>query len=83
MTIQLFSWSRHVFQSPLGLRADSECGEQVGDMEEDHGYWGRAEDMAAAGLRRPAFVINATHPGSDLAAQAAAALAATAKVRDQ
>ena len=50
-------------------------------MEEDHGYWGRPEDMGAAGLRRPAFVINATHPGSDLAAQAAAALAAVSKVR--
>lgn len=49
-------------------------------MEEDHGYWGRPEDMGAAGLRRPAFVINATHPGSDLAAQAAAALAAVSNV---
>lgn len=50
-------------------------------MEEDHGYWGRPEDMGAAGLRRPAFVINATHPGTDLAAQAAAALAAVSKAR--
>ncbi len=50
-------------------------------MEEDHSYWGRPEDIAASGMRRPAFVVNATHPGSDVAAQAAAALAATATVR--
>jgi hypothetical protein len=54
---------------------------QVGDMEEDHSYWGRPEDIAASGMRRPAFLVNATHPGSDVAAQAAAALAATATVR--
>ena len=49
-------------------------------MEEDHGFWGRPEDMGDVGLRRPAFVVNATHPGSDLAAQAAAALAAVSTV---
>lgn len=37
--------------------------------------------MEASGLKRPAFVINETHPGSDIAASAAAALAATSRVR--
>ncbi|KAK9821120.1 hypothetical protein WJX81_000795 [Elliptochloris bilobata] len=60
--------------------APNEFVGQVGDMEEDHGFWGRPEDMLAADLRRPAFVVNATHPGSDLAAQAAAALAAVSRV---
>ena len=49
-------------------------------METDHSYWGRAEDMEAMGLERPVFMINATHPGSDMAGAAAAALAATAQV---
>ena len=49
-------------------------------MQTDHDYWGRPEDMEAAGVPRPSYVINATHPGSDMAAQAAAALAAAARV---
>ena len=53
---------------------------QVGHMQTDHDYWGRPEDMEAAGVPRPSYVINATRPGSDMAAQAAAALAAAARV---
>eukprot|EP00884_Botryococcus_braunii_P022001 jgi/Botrbrau1/8485/Bobra.0237s0100.1 len=53
---------------------------QVGDAEEDHSYWGRPEDMEAHRLKRQAFIINETHPGSDIAAEAAAALAATSRV---
>lgn len=49
-------------------------------MQTDHDFWGRPEEMEAANISRPSYVINATHPGSDMAAQAAAALAATAKV---
>jgi len=59
---------------------DEELVGQVGDFKTDHDFWGRPEDMDAAGMRRPHWVINATHPGSDLAAEAAAALAAAAKV---
>ena len=46
---------------------------QVGDGDSDHAFWGRPEDMTMA---RPAFKIDATHPGSDLAGETAAALAA-------
>lgn len=46
---------------------------QVGDAELDHGEWGRPEDMAMA---RPAFKITEQRPGSDLAGETAAALAA-------
>lgn len=59
---------------------DEEFVGQVGDFKTDHDFWGRPEDMDAMGMRRPFWVINATHPGSDLAAEAAAALAAAAKV---
>ena len=38
------------------------------------------EDMEAAGVPRPAYVINATHPGTDMAASGAAALAAVSMV---
>jgi len=40
----------------------------------DHAYWGRPEDMT---MKRPAFKITTSKPGSDLAAETAAALAAT------
>ena len=49
-------------------------------MDTDHKYWGRPEDMEAAGVPRPAYVINATHPGTDMAASGAAALAAVSMV---
>lgn len=47
---------------------------QVGDGNADHAYWGRAESMT---MGRPAFKIDAANPGSDLAGETAAALAAT------
>ncbi len=47
---------------------------QVGDGHADHSYWGRAESMT---MSRPAFKIDAANPGSDLAAETAATLAAT------
>ncbi|GLH06206.1 Endoglucanase [Gryllus bimaculatus] len=46
---------------------------QVGVGQEDHNYWGRPEDMTES---RTAYKIDASHPGSDLAAETAAALAA-------
>jgi hypothetical protein len=48
---------------------------QVGNGGADHSFWGRPEDMT---MSRPAYKIDATHPGSDLAAETAAAMAATA-----
>lgn len=47
---------------------------QVGGGNADHAYWGRAESMTMA---RPSYKIDAANPGSDLAAESAAALAAT------
>lgn len=48
---------------------------QVGDGHVDHSYWGRAESMS---MSRPAFKVDVANPGSDLAAETAATLAATA-----
>ena len=50
---------------------------QVGDGHVDHAYWGRPEDMT---MTRPAFKITPQKPGSDLAAETAAALAASSIV---
>ena len=50
---------------------------QLGNGDTDHAYWGPAEAMT---MNRPAYKIDAAHPGSDLAAETAAALAATAMV---
>ncbi|MDD5199545.1 MAG: glycoside hydrolase family 9 protein, partial [Terrimicrobiaceae bacterium] len=47
---------------------------QVGAGDLDHAYWGPPESMH---MPRPAFKIDADHPGSDLAGEAAAALAAS------
>ncbi|XP_076048787.1 uncharacterized protein LOC143029762 [Oratosquilla oratoria] len=46
---------------------------QVGKGEWDHAYWGRPEDMT---MKRPAYKITKDKPGSDLAGETAAALAA-------
>ena len=46
---------------------------QVGDGNADHSYWGRPEDMTMA---RPAFKITTSAPGSELAGETAAAMAA-------
>ncbi|KAG7174916.1 Endoglucanase 1-like [Homarus americanus] len=50
---------------------------QVGKGTLDHDYWGRPEDMT---MERPAWDIDSKAPGSDLAAETAAALAAAAIV---
>lgn len=47
---------------------------QVGDGGRDHGFWGRPEDMTMA---RPAFKITESRPGSDVASEYAAAMAAS------
>jgi hypothetical protein len=48
---------------------------QVGRGDLDHAYWGPPESMQMA---RPSFRIDAQHPGTELAAEASAALAAGA-----
>jgi endoglucanase len=53
--------------------APNELYGQVGLGEVDHAYWGPAETMT---MPRPAFKIDAQNPGSDLAGEAAATLAA-------
>ncbi|ESQ55390.1 hypothetical protein EUTSA_v10027553mg [Eutrema salsugineum] len=46
---------------------------QVGDGNSDHACWMRPEDMTTP---RPTYRIDAQHPGADLAAETAAAMAA-------
>lgn len=50
---------------------------QVGDPELDHAWWGAPEGMS---MPRPVYFIDSANPGSDLAAEAAAALAAVSMV---
>ncbi|MBT2288849.1 glycoside hydrolase family 9 protein [Paenibacillus albidus] len=52
--------------------APNELWGQVGNGTADHNWWGPAEVMPMA---RPSYKIDAAHPGSDLAAETAAALA--------
>ena len=47
---------------------------QVGSNEIEQSYWGRPEDMT---LKRPVYQIDEKNPGSDLAAETAASLAAS------
>lgn len=46
---------------------------QVGDGKADHEYWGSPENMS---MKRPVYTLNTKLPGSEPAAEAAAALAA-------
>ncbi|XP_018359268.1 PREDICTED: endoglucanase E-4-like [Trachymyrmex cornetzi] len=50
---------------------------QVGDFPIDHMFWGRPEELNTT---RPTYKIDAEHPGSDLASETAAALAASSIV---
>lgn len=50
---------------------------QVGDAAIENSYWERPQDMK---VNRPCYAVGVKNPGSDLAAEVAAALAATAKV---
>jgi len=50
---------------------------QVGDGSLDHAWWGPAEVMQ---MKRPAFKVDTSSPGSTVSAEAAAALAAAAVV---
>ena len=50
---------------------------QVSDSDSDNTVWGRPEDMRGV---RPSYAITRNKPGSDLAAESAAALAAASIV---
>jgi endoglucanase len=50
---------------------------QVGDGGIDHSWWGPAEVMQ---MKRPAYKLDATHPGSAVSAETAASLASAAVV---
>ncbi|GAA3620701.1 glycoside hydrolase family 9 protein [Flavivirga jejuensis] len=54
--------------------APNEFYGQLGNGSLDHSFWGAPEVMV---MDRPAYKIDANNPGSDLAAETAAALAAT------
>ncbi|WP_018751213.1 glycoside hydrolase family 9 protein [Paenibacillus sanguinis] len=54
--------------------APNELWGQVGNGTADHNWWGPAEVMP---MDRPAYKIDAANPGSDLAGETAAALAAS------
>ncbi|ERN05287.1 hypothetical protein AMTR_s00007p00144060 [Amborella trichopoda] len=53
---------------------------QVGEGATDHICWQRPEDMTTP---RPAFKVDDSHPGSDLAGETAAAMAAASVVFQQ
>ncbi|XP_042376935.1 endoglucanase 16-like [Zingiber officinale] len=53
---------------------------QVGDGDTDHGCWQRPEDMTTS---RKAYKVDAEHPGSEVAAETAAAMAAASLVFKQ
>jgi hypothetical protein len=57
--------------------APNEFYGQVGNGSADHAWWGPAEVMPMA---RPAYKIDASCPGSDLAGETAAAMAASSMV---
>ena len=57
--------------------APNELYGQVGNGSADHAWWGSAEVMPMA---RPSYKIDAANPGSDLAGETAAALAAISMV---
>ena len=51
--------------------------EKVGDGDSDHICWERAEDMTTP---RTAYKVDCEHPGSEVAAETAAAMAAASIV---
>ncbi|KAK7093279.1 hypothetical protein V1264_007060 [Littorina saxatilis] len=57
--------------------SENELYIQVGDGARDHSYWGRPEEMT---MPRPAYKIDASTPGCDVAMETAAAFAAGAMV---
>jgi len=61
--------------------APNELVGQIGTGGNDHSWWGPAEGLeSVARITRPVFKITATCPGSDLAGETAAAMAASSIV---
>lgn len=60
--------------------SDNEFYGQVGDGNIDHSYMGRPEEYPYDQKPRPAWKIDESHPGTDLAGETAAAMAATSMV---
>lgn len=70
--VECLKWSTDYF---IGCHtSDYEFIGQIGDGNADHAYWGRPEEMTMA---RPDFSITANQPGSELAGETSAALAAS------
>ena len=70
--VECLKWSTDYF---IGCHtSDNELVGQIGDGNADHSYWGRPEEMTMA---RPAFSITQQQPGSELAGETSAALAAS------
>ncbi|KAK6177430.1 hypothetical protein SNE40_015534 [Patella caerulea] len=57
------------------IPAKNEFYMQVGNGDDDHHFWGRAEDMTMA---RPSLKVTTSKPGSDVAGETAASMAAGA-----
>jgi len=64
-------WSTDYFMK--AHKSDGELVGQIGDGDADHAWWGRPEEMT---MNRPSWSITTSSPGSDLAGETAAALAA-------
>jgi len=64
-------WSTDYFMK--AHKSDNELVGQIGDGDVDHAWWGRPEEMT---MNRPSWSITSSAPGSDLAGETAAALAA-------
>ncbi|EFA84143.1 hypothetical protein PPL_03217 [Heterostelium album PN500] len=58
-------------------QSDNKIAGQVGDPNADHAYWGPPETMT---MDRPTYYLDTTKPGTELAMEAAAALAAASIV---
>lgn len=73
--VTTFGMQNHQYQYII-VNCNKYCllGTKVGDGESDHYCWERAEDMTTP---REAYKVDQSHPGSDVAAETAAALAAS------
>jgi len=69
---KMLKWSTDYFMA--AHKSDCEFVGQIGNGGVDHGFWGRPEEMT---MNRPAYSISCNNPGSDLAGETAAALAAS------
>ncbi|CAG0886960.1 unnamed protein product [Darwinula stevensoni] len=71
--------SEHIMMSFQAHPSAKKLFGQVGKGDVDHKYWGRPEDWPS-NMERPSYFIDENSPGSDLAAETAAAMAASSMV---